>query len=283
MKSCPSCGREIEDAEIACSHCGHRFEAEESVLPADETIREAEAVQADSAGPDDAAPAQAPAAPDVAPPVTRPGSWQLAAVGIAAFVVGVVALPLLSRSTVPPQDGPMSAASPPAPDTAGMSRPSTSTDTPSASYSAPRWRSGAQLVRAGGGSGTTAFELESENAVPVWMKRVRPTLGVRCRAAETEVFVAIDWPASLEGDEDRHTVRISFDDGVEIEEQWSDSVDKHALFAPDGAALARRLAQARRMRFAFTPFNAAPAVAEFDVRGFDKLAASAPRRCRWTT
>ena len=62
---------------------------------------------------------------------------------------------------------------------------------------------------------------------------------------------------------------------------WPDSAGHDALFAPYGAAFARRLAAARTMRFRFTPHNPQPAVARFSVAGLEPLLAQAAKECGW--
>jgi hypothetical protein len=130
------------------------------------------------------------------------------------------------------------------------------------------------------GYNAVTFELRAENYVLVWRKRVRPVLGVRCLSRRTDVYVVTDWAASIE-EADRHTVRIGFDEKGESEQQWLDSVDHQALFAPDGVALARQIATARTLRFGFTPYNSEPVLVEFDVRGFDSLIGSVASACKW--
>ena len=52
-----------------------------------------------------------------------------------------------------------------------------------------------------------------------------------------------------------------------------------ALFAPDAKAFAARMATARRLRFAFKPYNAPPAAVEFDVHGFEGPLAAMAKTC----
>jgi hypothetical protein len=130
------------------------------------------------------------------------------------------------------------------------------------------------------GSKTVAFQLEATHDVRVWMKQVRPVLAVRCLYGKTEVYVVAGSPASIERD-DRHKVRVSFDNGPETVQSWEDSEDSKELFAPDGVAFAQRIAEAKTLRFGFTPYNAAPVVAVFDVSGFDRLVGVVAKTCRW--
>ncbi len=145
----------------------------------------------------------------------------------------------------------------------------------------PKWVRTRQSGWATDGSRTIAFQVEAENDVPVWMKRVRPVLGVRCLGRQVEAFVMTDSAASIEPAPDQHTVHVGFDGEAEVETRWFDSESKRELFAPDGDALARQLARAHTMRFGFTPYHASAVVVDFDVRGFAQPLDSIYRTCSW--
>lgn len=153
---------------------------------------------------------------------------------------------------------------------------------PQAAPVVPKWVQTAQPKWTQDAYKTITYELEAENEVGVWMKRVRPTLAVRCLARQTEAFVVTDTASSVEKMANRHTVRLGFDADEATTEQWSDSADHRELFAPDGAALARQIAGAKRLLFTFTPFNASPVKVEFDVRGFSGPLQAIDRMCGQT-
>jgi hypothetical protein len=144
-----------------------------------------------------------------------------------------------------------------------------------------RWNQVKQSPWGRDGLRTVAFELPAEEDVRVWMKRVRPLLVVRCLSRNTEVFIVTSSAASYERNAGRHTVHVGFDDAEQSVEQWEDSVDSQQLFAPDGVGLARRIAEARTMTFQFTPFNASPVKAQFNVAGFDVHLEAVAKTCRW--
>ncbi|MGH9145242.1 MAG: type VI secretion system-associated protein TagO [Vicinamibacterales bacterium] len=144
-----------------------------------------------------------------------------------------------------------------------------------------KWNQVKQSAWGRDGSRTLTFELPAEDDVSVWMKRVRPLLVVRCQSRNTEVFVVTSSAASFEKNAGRHTVHVGFDGSGETQEVWEDSVDSQQLFAPDGVGLTRRIAEARTMTFRFTPFNASPVTAEFNVRGFDEHLQAVAKTCRW--
>jgi hypothetical protein len=127
----------------------------------------------------------------------------------------------------------------------------------------------------------TYFELSAENEVAVWSRRVRPVLSVRCVEGSTEAYVLTESAAAMEENKGSHTVSLAFDAGAQQKEAWFPSDDYQALFSPDAVTLARQIAGARTLRFGFTPYGAAYAVAEFDVRGFDSLIHDIARSCRW--
>ena len=144
---------------------------------------------------------------------------------------------------------------------------------------APAWSSKSQARWISNPRKNAAFELEANEPVTVWLKQVRPTLVVRCMDKRTDVFVYTDSAARIEEQDENHTVRVALDDEAGTHERWPDSVEHDALFAPDGQAMAARLVAARRMRFTFSPHNAAPVTATFEVAGLAELLAPIAKRC----
>lgn len=143
----------------------------------------------------------------------------------------------------------------------------------------PKWSSTNSAEWVGRQRNSVAFELPASNKIQVWMRQVEPTLIVRCQAKKPEVFVFTNSAARMEPEDQDHTVRIRIDDGPERVERWPDSDSHDALFAPDGAALARELLHARTLHFSFNPHNAAPASARFDVAGLAEVLAPLAKRC----
>ena len=124
-----------------------------------------------------------------------------------------------------------------------------------------------------------AFELASENKVAVWQRQVQLMLVVRCMANRIDAFVFTQSPAKMEPQDNDHTVRVAFDGEPEKVQRWPDSDEHDALFAPDGAAFAQRLASAKTMTWGFTPHNASPVSTIFNVAGLAELMAPAAKQC----
>jgi len=162
-------------------------------------------------------------------------------------------------------------------------KPSSPTHAPAVESAAertvtPKWLVSTNARKTGYG-GNIAFELAADRDVEVWRKRVRPVLTMRCSARATEVFVVTQSPATIEGNGNLHTVKIGFDGNAPSEQSWEHSIDHDALFAPNGAALMRRIAEAREMTFSYAPFNAPPATVTFTVAGFDAHRKAAGSKC----
>lgn len=145
----------------------------------------------------------------------------------------------------------------------------------------PTWTGSKRASWANDGSKTIAFTLAATHDLPVWMNRARPALIVRCLHRATEAFVMLDTSTSFEDDANLRTVRIQWDGEAPSVQQWTVSETARELFAPDGVAFVRRLANAKRLRFGFAPFNAEPVTAEFAVEGFDTLAGLVASTCGW--
>ena len=251
MEVCPTCERIIPDSAMVCEHCGVSAARLFAELPSE------------------AAPA-----PDDALPGEPGGLGRREVLMIAAAVIGSGALTLAMLSARGNVTATAAAPGDAVPAPVGASSPAFPPD-PAA---APGWiENRAQWT--GGDRRSLAFELPSRNETPVWMRNVRPQLVVRCSAKRTDVFVFTDSAAAMEARDGDHTVRVAFDDEPERTERWPDSLTHDALFAPEGARFAQQLIRARTMRFGYTPHNAAPVVAQFDVRGLAERLAPAAALC----
>jgi hypothetical protein len=126
-----------------------------------------------------------------------------------------------------------------------------------------------------------AFELLAENKVQTWFGPTQPTLVVRCTSRTTEVFVYTRSATRIEPRVEGKTVTVSVDGEPARTERWSDSDDRVALFAPDGAAFAQRLLKAQTLRFGYSPHNSSDVVAQFHVTGLAELVEPVARECGW--
>lgn len=265
MKNCPSCAQPLGDHDVVCHACGRAVSHDAMA---------AGHVRADQQ--------EHPRVPRVAgEPLAQgkrgpfAGLMPVAVVGgVGAVILLLVMGGLLGRGSAAGSAG----------SKADTGAGAVAVPTPAnARLTAPvmKWNQVKQSPWGRDGLRTVAFELPAEGDVPVWMKRVRPLLVVRCLSRNTEVFVVTSSAASFERNSGRHTVHVGFDGSTETAEEWEDSVDSQQLFAPDGVGLARRIAEARTMTFRFTPFNASPVTAEFNVAGFHEHLEDVAKTCRW--
>ena len=126
-----------------------------------------------------------------------------------------------------------------------------------------------------------AFQLLAENTVHTFFGPTQPLLVVRCVSRTMDAFVYMKSPSRIEPGSEGKTVTVGIDDEPARTEQWTDSDDRVALFAPDGDAFAKRLLHAQTLRFGYTPANANDVVAQFHVAGLAKLLEPAARDCGW--
>jgi hypothetical protein len=152
----------------------------------------------------------------------------------------------------------------------------------SLSASVDKWQGGMDQPSPMDDSPTVVFNLRAENEIEGWLTKKRPTLIVRCRERKTDVYVVTGMAAQPEsGHFQEATVQIRFDDSTAFQEQWGESTNNEALFAPTPIQMAIMIAKARMMRFRFTPFNSGPAIIVFDVRGFDRHIGLVSKTCSW--
>lgn len=215
--------------------------------------------------------------PGAPPPVSARAASQWVVVGaaVAGLALGAAVFLALRPQVVPAAAAPGASASADAVARA-MARVPVA---PASSSSEPKWQGGEPRGR--GRDASIVFELPADHDVAVWNKRVLPVLTVRCYAGTTEVFVLTHSAAAMDGNDGTHAVRLAFDAGADEPGRWVASEEYDALFSPNPAATARRIAAAHRMRFAYTPYNASPVVITFDVRGFDQRIETLARTCRW--
>jgi hypothetical protein len=282
MKPCHNCGQELADPAGVCENCYPAVVDEPahpllSAEPLDQPMDAGPELELGATVPVPEAretPAEVLAAAQS--PETGFSSREIAMVLLALVGTGALTtLLLMSRGVASPE----AAAAVPA-----LTTPRPAATAAAAAMSAPaaavtRWRTSTSGRWLGNTRRSFAAELQAEAQVPIWMRSVRPVLVVRCMGASPEVFVFTDSAAKLEPRTEDHTVSLTFDDQPPQTERWPDSADHDALFAPNGRALIDQLAQARTLRFGFTPHNASAVTAEFQVEGLASALARA-RDCQ---
>lgn len=265
MQICPNCAKELEDRDIICAFCGHTASAaRETPLPVVIVDKPAAELVVAARG-------------TAAKPKNASRNAILASAAIGAIAAGMFIM--LSRSRNAPATAAGVAISAVRATPAPVLAPQPARIALPESTSAPKWSRTRQSQWATDGSRTIGFEVEAQRDIAVYMDHVRPVLAVRCISQQTEVFVVLRSAPSIENGGATHTVRVGLDDEPDIEQQWLDSSNMQALFAPDAKAFAARMATARRLRFAFKPFNASPATVEFDVHGFEGPLAAMAKTC----
>lgn len=129
---------------------------------------------------------------------------------------------------------------------------------------------------------TIIIGISAESPIQAWLSTPTPKLIIRCKEKSTDVFVNTGTAAQPEyGNYDSATVRLKLDDDTPYKEEWNESTDKEALFAPRAVNLARKLVKAKKFLFEFTPHNANPQIAKFDLNGIEKYLPEVANTCGW--
>jgi hypothetical protein len=135
-------------------------------------------------------------------------------------------------------------------------------------------------------SKTVILTLKAENTIPSVTGQSRPSLIIRCKEGKTETYVSTGVPASVEEDIDGgpaadHHIRLRFDENPPIPDRWVESTNHGGLFATDGVSSAKQMAGAQKLTFEFTPFDANPAMIQFDLKGLASQLPTVANACNW--
>ncbi len=96
---------------------------------------------------------------------------------------------------------------------------------------------------------------------------VQPQLVMRCKGGKVEVYTITGIPAAEEMPDRRASATLRFGKEKPVEMRLDRSAEGDALFWPDAASNAERIARAERLVFQFSPKGYEPVVLEFDLRG----------------
>jgi len=97
---------------------------------------------------------------------------------------------------------------------------------------------------------------------------VRPSLIVRCRENELELYISTG--SVLDADNDMTPVRIRWGTAAPEEAYWGRSTDYTAAFAPEPRDFLSKLLENPDLRFEVHPYDASPKVIKFNARGLER-------------
>jgi hypothetical protein len=215
------------------------------------------------------------AASTVPPPAAAASRRQLTLIAAGVAGVAAVALTGFAMSGGSPSPAPTAAAVP----AADVKPAAPRTPAPPTASAVQSWSTDTRATWLGNRRRGAAFELLAENVVKTWSGPARPSLVVRCTSQSIEAFVVTGSPMKIVPRVEGKTVTIGLDGEPARAEEWIDSDDRTAVFAPDPAAFVQRLRQARTFDFGFSPHNSSDVVARFSVAGIDGLIGAASKEC----
>jgi hypothetical protein len=283
VNRCASCGREIPESATVCDTCqkwASDYSAPTPAATASAVMPQSSPIVTASASPAATESAVSPAASKASSSTTaatkKPGLTrrELTIMGAAIVGGGLIAVAVMAT-----RSGSSTAVA------ASNVVPATRTSAPERA-SAPRratqaWSTTRRGYWTANQRHAAAFELPAENTVPIWMNYVRPLLVVRCMGKKAETFVYTGSALKIEPETEDHTVTFRFDDESARSERWPDSAEHDALFAPDATAFAHRVMSAHTLRFGYTPHNAEPVEAVFEISGLTDLVTPSAKDCGW--
>jgi hypothetical protein len=262
VKACPTCGREVEDGVGVCDSCEAWASALVQARPDVDTARISEAPVTESLVP-------------VAAAKAAPASHRrltLIAAGVAVVALTGFAISSRGGSASDPS-GPVAAPA------AEVRTAPPATPVPTTAPAVQTWSTERHATSLGNHRRGATFELASENVVKTWFGPARASLVVRCTARRLEAFVVTGSPMKIDPKVDGRTVTIRVDGEPVRTQQWIDSDDHTAVFAPDAAAFVQRLRTARTFDFGYSPHNSSDVVVQFSVLGIDGLIGAASKEC----
>ena len=130
-------------------------------------------------------------------------------------------------------------------------------------------------------SKTVVMSLESENTVTGWLtKNYSPTLIIRCQENKTDMYMNTESQfhrSSL----DSVKAKIRLDDEKSKTYRFSVSTDNMSIFFRKPIGHLKKMFSSQEMKIGWTPFNANPVIAKFDIRGLKDLIKPLRKTCNW--
>lgn len=127
--------------------------------------------------------------------------------------------------------------------------------------------------------GAMALSLKAEKLVTGWMKTSVPVLTIECSKGKPAVYIETGMGLEVTM-VDQQIVHLQLDDNKPITQRWREVTNATiSASTRDSTALIRQLTQSQKFLFKFTPFNSAPAQAEFAVNGLSTYSPQLGRAC----
>jgi invasion protein IalB len=129
---------------------------------------------------------------------------------------------------------------------------------------------------------TISVSKKALSPAQVWLKKITPSLTIRCKENETDVILNISSSFTpVYGQYNKAQIRIRIDDKKPSSQYWVESTDNEAAFSPKPISLLRQMKDAKRLRIEFYPFNETPTTAEFDLEGLRPHLEEVAKTCNW--
>lgn len=112
------------------------------------------------------------------------------------------------------------------------------------------------------------LSLAAESSIRAWLRSPTPLLAIRCQDRQYDVLIFVDTQLDSTLD-DEVFARVRYGDRDPVSLFMSESTTGEAMFFPDARFAIRSLLLVDRLVVGFTPFNANPVEAIFDLTGLN--------------
>lgn len=125
----------------------------------------------------------------------------------------------------------------------------------------------------------------SNESIKDWLNsEVRPSLWVRCREGNTEVFINFDMQLQTDYSYERGStaeVTLRYDKTPAKKSRFALSTDQKAIFFREHIPTVKRLLQSQVLVVQFAPFQKGFETITFDLAGLDKEISKVQTACEW--
>lgn len=108
-----------------------------------------------------------------------------------------------------------------------------------------------------------------------------PVLIIRCEEKGIDAYIVTGMAPNVDYSADDVTVKLSFDKNEGKRIKLSKSTDGKALFFQSPKDWVRQIEDADALLFEFTPYNSAPVMTTFDIRGLKEAIEPLRKACSW--
>ena len=131
-------------------------------------------------------------------------------------------------------------------------------------------------------SKTVILRLPAESSISGWPGKTHtPSLLIRCKERQTEVYFNTGMTPMVEYGIDESTITLRIDKAPAFKLRAGKSTDGEALFLPAAVTQLKKLMGGSTLLFEFVPFNSSPQMTTFQIAGLGEAIKPVREACKW--